>query len=51
MSLTEKERIEKNKVNLPFIKTEEEKKNELIDVDQEDVDDLYEEDPDEDLDI
>ena len=51
VNLTEKERIEKNKVNLPFIKTEKKKKNELIDVDQEDVDDLYEEDPDEDLDI
>ena len=51
VNLTEKERIEKNKINLPFIKTDEEKRNELIEVDQEDVDDLYEEDPDEDLDI
>lgn len=51
VNLTENERKEKNEVNLPYIKSNEEKRKDLIEVDQEDIDELYDEDPDDDLDI
>jgi hypothetical protein len=51
VNLTENERKEKNEVALPYIKSNEEKRNDLIEVDQADIDELYDEDPDDDLDI
>ena len=51
VNLTENERKEKNEVALPYIKSNEEKRKDLIEVDQEDIDELYDEDPDDDLDI
>lgn len=52
LKISEEELKSKNGINLPFIKTEEEKKKEnLIEIEQEDIDEFFEEDPDEDLDI
>ena len=51
VNLTENEKKEKNEVALPYIKSNEEKRKDLIEVDQEDIDELYDEDPDDDLDI
>ena len=51
VKITEEELKQKNEVALPYIKTTEEKRKDLIEVDQDDIDELYEEDPDEDLDI
>ena len=51
VKITEEELKQKNEVALPYIKTAEEKRKDLIEVDQDDIDELYEEDPDEDLDI
>ena len=51
VKISEEELKQKNEVNLPYIKTSEEKRSDLIEVDDADLDELYEEDPDEDLDI
>ena len=51
VNLTENERKEKNEVALPYIKSNEEKRKDLIEIDQNDIDELYDEDPDDDLDI
>ncbi len=53
VQLTAKELEMKNQVELPYLKKAEDKKDEnmVIEVDQEDFDEMYEEDPDADLDI
>jgi hypothetical protein len=51
VKITEEELKIKNDIVLPYMKTQEEKREDLIEIDQDDIDELYEEDPDEDLDI
>ncbi|MCQ2820159.1 MAG: hypothetical protein MJ252_23070, partial [archaeon] len=52
VQMTEKDLQMKNQVELPYLKGVDEKKENLaIEVDQEDFDEMYEEDPDQDLDI
>jgi len=51
LSLNEKELQAKNEIILPYLKTGKEKEENRIVIDQEDLNELYEEDPDGDLDI
>ena len=51
VKITEEELKIKNDIVLPYMKTQQEKREDLIEIDQNDIDELYEEDPDEDLDI
>lgn len=51
LSLNDKELQAKNEVILPYLKTGKEKEENRIVIDQEDLNELYEEDPDGDLDI
>ena len=50
MSLNQNELNARNDVILPYIKQQDEKENRII-IDQEDLNELYEEDPDGDLDF
>lgn len=51
LSLNEKELLAKNEMILPYLKTSQEKNENRIIIDQDDLNELYEEDPDGDLDI
>lgn len=51
LSLNEKELQAKNEMILPYLKTSQEKNENRIIIDQDDLNELYEEDPDGDLDI